>query len=253
MDACHRRKVAGMRNLWRKLPPYCRAAIEILIVAGILAGVAVALNLWLTDAARGATKATTSTTEIARIKDVIGIVQAFVWAFAILAGGVFAYRKLELFRDFEPHLTVTHAVSHRPVGQHYLHIAVTVTLHNSSKVKIDVKQGYIQLSQISPIDDETVKQKYAEVFGNPNAGDVRNFRWIELDTMPRASDDDALVIEPGESHTELGEFIVSDEVKTVLVYSYFYNSRHSGGARSAPGWTASTVYDIMVGVQNRSD
>ena len=173
--------------------------------------------------------------------------------FSDAAGGNFAYRKLELFRDFEPHLTVMHTVSHRRVGQNYLHIAVTATLHNTSKVMVVVKQGYIQLSQISPIDDEIVEQKYAEVFGNPNAGDVRHFRWIELDTMPRASDDDALVIEPGESHTEPGEFIISDEVKTVLVYSYFYNSRRSGGDRSAPGWTASTVYDIIVGVQNRSD
>ena len=241
-----------MRSLWRKLQPYRRAAIEILIVAGvlaILAGAVLALNYWLTDASRIATAAA----DIGRIKDVVGIVQLFAAAVIIVAGGIFAYRKLQWFRDFEPHLAVTHTVSHRRVGQQYLHIAVTATLHNTSRVMVVVKDGYIQLSQISPIDDEIVEQKYAEVFGNPNAGDVRNFRWIELDTMPRASDDDALVIEPGEFHTELGEFIISDEVRTVLVYSYFYNSRHSGGARSAPGWTGSTVYDIVVGVQNRSD
>ena len=186
-------------------------------------------------------------------RDAVALLQGLATVAAVALGALFAYRNSLLFRSFEPHLAVTHTVSHRRVGQNYLHIAVTATLHNTSKVMVVVKEGYIQLSQISPIDDETVEQKYAKVFGDPDAGDVRNFRWIELDTMLRASDDDALVIEPGESHTELGEFIVSDEVKTVLVYSYFYNSRHSGGARSAPGWTASTVYDIVADVQNRSD
>lgn len=241
-----------MRNLWRKLPPYRRAAIEILIVAGILLGlaaIAAALNLRLEDAARNAT----SPAEIGRIKDIVSTIQAFVWAFLLLAGGVFAYRKLGLFRDFEPHLTVTHAVSHRRISPRYLHIAVTATLHNTSKVKVDVKDGYIRLSQISPIDDETVERKYAQRFDNLDDDGVRYFQWDVLDTARQASSEALLVIEPGESHAELGEFIVSNEVETVLVHSYFYNSQYPGNAHSAPGWTASTVYDIMIEIQPHSD
>ena len=81
-----------MRRLLGMLRPHRRAvAIEVLIVVGVLlllAGAALGLNYWLTDASRTAT----SITDISRIRDVVGIVQAFVWAFLIVAGGIFAYR-----------------------------------------------------------------------------------------------------------------------------------------------------------------
>ena len=41
------------------------------------------------------------------VGEAVSIVQVFVTALVIVAGGIFAYRKLQLFRDFEPHLTVT--------------------------------------------------------------------------------------------------------------------------------------------------
>ncbi len=64
----------SMRKLWRRLRPYWRLAIEMLVVVGIL-GVAVwGLNFWLSDAARNQT----SPTEISRIRDVVSIVQGFV-------------------------------------------------------------------------------------------------------------------------------------------------------------------------------
>ena len=234
-----------MSQPWRRLMSYRRAAVEILIVSAVLSllGLAVwGLNFWLTDLARDKTSAT----EIGRVRDVVGIVQGFVWAFLIVAGGVFAYRKLQLFRDFEPHLTITHEVTHRGIGTQYLHISVTATLRNNSKVQVNVQRGYITLRQISPIDDEDVVQKYAQIFAESDTDDVMDFQWEELDTVVRASNDNPLVIEPSEYHTELGEFVVSDAVKTVLVYSYFYNPQYSGSGRSAHGWTASTVYDIVV-------
>ena len=231
-----------MKELWRRLRPYRRLAIELLVVCVILVGAVWGLNFWLADAARDAT----SPTEIGRIRDVVGIVQGAVWALLIAAGGVLAYRKLEWFRDFEPHLTVTQSVSHRRIGQRFVHVAVTATLHNNSKVKVDVNEGYITLLQISPVDDAAVARIYAEVLGDIDNDEVKDFQWEELDTVRRASGDNPLVIEPGESHIELGEFIVSDEVESILAYSYFHNSRHSHGSSSAPGWTASTVYDIVI-------
>ena len=63
--------------------------------------------------------------------------QGSVTAFAILAGGFFAAYKLEVFRDFAPHLTITHAITHRAVSDSYVYISVSITLHNSSRVKVD--------------------------------------------------------------------------------------------------------------------
>ena len=222
-----------MRRLLGMLRPHRRAvAIEVSIVVGVLlllAGAAVGLNYWLTDASRTGT----STTDISRIRDVVGIVQAFVWAFLIVAGGIFAYRKLQLFRDFEPHLTITQAVTHRPIGTQYVHIAVTATLHNSSKVKVEIRQGFFRLMQIAPIDDDDVEHLYSQAFDSNDSDGIPDIQWPLLDMLPRASSTNSLVIEPGETHLEPGEFIVSNEVKTVLLYSYYYNSKCFEGSQSA--------------------
>ena len=68
--------------------------------------------------------------------DAAKTVQALGTLAAILAGGVFALYKLQVFRDFQPHLTITHEISHRPIGDSYVHLDVTVTLRNSSKTHV---------------------------------------------------------------------------------------------------------------------
>ena len=233
-----------MRNLWRKLQPYRRAAIEILIVAGILAilaGAVLALNYWLTDASGSATAAA----DIGRIKDVVGIVQLFAAAVIILAGGIFAYRKLQWFRDFEPHLTIVHAVTHRRAGTRYVHIGVTATLHNSSKVKVEIRQGEFLLQQIAPITDAEVELLLSAQLANGD--EIDHLQWPVLDEVERVWAKNELVIEPGGSHQETYEFIAPVEVATVLVYTYFYNPGHLELAQSAEGWSATSFYDIVVG------
>lgn len=48
-------------------------------------------------------------------------------------------------------------------------------------------------------------------------------------------------MEPGEVHRETFEFIVSKEVRAVMVYTYFYNP----GASRTLGWGTATVHDII--------
>ena len=231
-----------MRRLLGMLRPHRRAvAIEVLIVVGVLlllAGAAVGLNYWLTDASRTGTSAT----DISRVRDVVGIVQAFVWAFLIVAGGIFAYRKLQLFRDFEPHLTITQAVTHWPIGTQYVHIAVTATLHNSSKVKVEIHDFFFRMHQIRPLSDENVEYYYNKAF---SSGGYSDFDWPVLENVSQLLGPNERIIEPGEYHHEPFEFIVSKEVETILIYSYFYNPKYSRHSQSAQGWTATTVYDIV--------
>ena len=83
------------RGLWRGL-----LIIGIAIVLQIAS--LVLLDLTLTGAGK--------------LKDIAAIIQSSVTAVAIAAGGLFAYYKLQFFRDLEPHLTITHEVSHRLIG-----------------------------------------------------------------------------------------------------------------------------------------
>ena len=144
---------------------------------------------------------------------------------------------------FEPHLSISHEVSHRQIGEKYVHIiAVTTKLLNNSRVKIELRRADFSLQLVSPVTDEDVLALYTDTFVD---GKARDIQWKTLEEINRAWDEGERTIEPSESHQETCEFIVSAEVASVLIYTYFYNSRYSENARTAQGWSATSVIDIM--------
>ena len=180
--------------------------------------------------------------DIAKFKDELGVAQSIITSLAILVGGVFAILKFQLFRDFEPHLSISQMVSHRFVGSRYVHVAVTSLLNNNSRVRLDLNSGFVRVQQIAPTTDADVVDLYAQVFLRNEQEDLQ---WPTLDEFQRTSTREHLIIEPGESHQETCEFIISVDVQSVLVHTYFYNSRHSPGSQSAQGWGATTFHDII--------
>lgn len=134
-------------------------------------------------------------------------------------------------------MTITQRVSQRPIGESYVHIDVSVSLRNSSRVEIELRKGFFLLQHISPVDDEEVEGLYAQVFLDEEA---THLLWPTLDEVHRIWGGDTLIIEPGETHQELCEFIVTSSVESVLAYSYSYNAVSS----SPTGWYCTTIYDI---------
>ena len=179
---------------------------------------------------------------IGPIKDLAGIFQSAITVFAIVVGGVFAWFKLQAFRDFEPHLTISHEVHHRIISDSYVHIDVTATLHNSSRVNIELGEADFRLQQVSPLSDSQVESLYAEVFAEEEHTHVQ---WPILSQVQRDWGKGDLIVEPGESHQESYDFIVSTDVESVSLYTYFYNPGYREGSHTAQGWRATTVYDIF--------
>lgn len=176
-----------------------------------------------------------------RAKDISAIVQSFAASLAIVAAGVYAFYKLQIFRTLEPHITIKHKIFHRRLSDSYIHIDATAILHNSSKVKIELREGLFRLQGISPARDEEVELLYANVFADK---EYSNIQWPTLDEVERNWCEGELVVEPEESHPETIEFIVSvADYESVLIYTYFPNPTRGSG--SAEGWTATTVYDIV--------
>ena len=213
-----------------------KGALSFIGIAIILVG-----GLWISgDVFELDTEALTNAAEF---------VVALATVAAIIIGGAFAWRNLWWLRTFQPHITISHAVTHRRIGTQYLHIAVVATLHNSSRVKVEIEEGFIQLLKVSPIEDDDVLALYAETFVVDAEGEAANqtryIPWPSLQTVRCATEADALVIEPGESHHETVEFIVSDDVNSVIAYSYFYNPNLSRSPDSATDWEATTPYDII--------
>ena len=179
-----------------------------------------------------------------RAKDVAGTIQAFVTVIAIVAGAYFAHNRFQIFRTFEPHLTISHRVSHRRLSDSYLHIDATAILHNNSKVQIELRKGFIRLQGVSPVSDEEAESLYARIFEDR---EYDSLQWPVLENLERVWGKSELVVEPGESHAETFEFIIRvSDYESVLIYTYFYNPRASKNGGSAKGWAASTVHDILI-------
>ena len=176
-----------------------------------------------------------------RASDAAGIILGAATVTALVAAGVFAIFKLRLFRAFEPNITVSQEISHSPMSDSYVHISVIANLYNSSKVQIGVREGFFRLQQVSPLSDEEVEELYAEVFTDR---EYRDIQWPVLDEVPRSWGNLELVVEPGESHHESASFIISNEVNSVLVHTYFYDVRHSSSSLTPQGWGTYTAYNV---------
>ena len=176
-------------------------------------------------------------------KDAAAIVQAVAVSVAACLGGGFAAYKLGVFRTFEPHLTISHEVRHRRVGDVYIHIDVIATLRNTSQVKIELREADFSLQQVAPLPSEAVERLYEEVFVDRTQTYPQ---WPILDEVERIWGSGELIIEPGESHQETYEFIALSHIESVLIDTYFRNPRWSKSSDSAEGWGAATVYDTII-------
>ena len=170
----------------------------------------------------------------------MSIFEAFMMV-TIVVGGGFALYKLGVFRDLKPHLTLEQSVTHRLMGDDYVHIGIQVSLTNTSKVAVDIREAMFRIQQISPLSNEEVEMLYEDYYENEIQ---KQFQWPTTDEITRIWQPSELIIEPGESHSETYEFIITNELESVLIYAYFFNSRYSPGKKIAKGWEVTTVYDV---------
>ena len=171
--------------------------------------------------------------DAAPLGDWADIVLAVVTILAILFGGLFAAVKFDLFRDFEPHLTITHSINHRALGNGYWHLDVKATLNNSSKVRVELHGGYFLLQQIRPVSGE-------ENIGERNI--VYPF-WPVLEEFSFDLGDRPLELEPGQAMQEVLQFMVPGHVETVLIHYSFHDAGNL--AEQPSGWGITEVHDII--------
>lgn len=202
-----------------------------LIALLIAAATALALSYTLTSSISDNTN---------KIKTILEIIQTSITIIAILITGTFAAFKFQVFRELAPHLSISHEISHRPIGDSYIHIGVTVTLHNKSKVAMKIRQGEYLLQQIKPITDAEIESLDAP---SPNAQND-HIEWPILDEQKRIWDGKGLTIDPGEYHQAVFESIIPLNIETVLVYSYFNNPNYYPNSKLSEGWSATSFYDL---------
>lgn len=172
----------------------------------------------------------------------LNIVQSAFTILAIGFGGVFALYKFEVFREFRPHLTVSQIVTHRKVGDKYIHVSSRVQLVNTSKVKIEIRNASFRMQQVAPFPDSEVEQLFREFNAKP--ADEKYIPFPTIAEYDREWERDEFVIEPGETEAETYEFIVEDVFNTVSLYAFFNDQTTGTSTRDQKGWAVESVYDI---------
>ena len=80
---------------------------------------------------------------------------------ALSVGGWFALFKIRIFRELKPHMTVSQDVTYRHIGSQYIHIMGKASIHNSSKVAVQIDQAFIRVQAVAPISDNEVEVLFA--------------------------------------------------------------------------------------------
>ncbi len=214
--------IRGMTKLGRK-----RLLAYLVFATLLLVAVAAATTAWVTGSGWA---------------DAVISVQGIVTVTAIAVGGFYAIYKFEIFRDFQPHLTIKQEISHRRIGERYVHISVDARLINSSKVVVHIRNALFRIQQISPFSDADVEKLFSTFTEFSDTEKYLQFPTIM--EFKRSWGHDEFVIEPGETESESFEFIVADEFDSVKVTGFFTDQLQVSKERMERGWLAVSVYDI---------
>ena len=178
-------------------------------------------------------------------------VQAITGITTSIAAGLYFFQRLRATRFFIPHLDISHKISHRAVGDDHLHIAVTSVLYNSSRVRVMILNGFSRIQQIVPmISEEDIKKMCAQICEDAKC---ECMRWPTIKKIPHSWEEDELILEPGESRSDISEFVISNDIRTVRIHTFFWKRGFSEGSPYldspiakgyANGWGETSVYDI---------
>ena len=200
---------------------------------------------------------------------IINSAEAALTIIAIVIAGIVAWRNGIIFRHRSPHINITHEVTHRAISAGYIHLAVTINLYNTSRVKVELRDAFFLLQRLSPMADASVEDLYYNTSATPQTEDPFAIQWNKLEEIWSRWDKDDFSVEPSETATYTIEFVVPEEVKSVLITTYMYNSRTMGNiddALDSPidapkqkrrllrwrevegtrGWTRVTAHDIVL-------
>jgi hypothetical protein len=174
-----------------------------------------------------------------RKKSFLETVQAVATIGAIVAGGLWTYLLFIQQRQQYPHVKFEHHVSHQALPGHRLLLMVDITDSNVGTVKASLTSGDLKIYNLEPRDlsDQEINQINS---GTQSGGEEPNALWSIVARRILTWKADENVVEPGEMDQLHYEFIVSDDVGPLIIYSYFKNPMIT---ERELGWVTRSIYD----------
>ena len=183
----------------------------------------------------------------ALVKEVRDDLRHIATVLAIAAGVSIAWYKLDIFREFEPHLSIEQTIESRRLGNSFRLIVATAILTNNSKVLVKPREGYCRLAQTAPLSDPSVVEIFTNSVRNgTEENGFEQFGWPVLGEVKRTWPEGDIAIEPGECHRETYQFIVDEGTESVVALTAIYNPAYNlDPASHAETWRCYTFHDVQ--------
>lgn len=138
-------------------------------------------------------------------------------AAAAVAAILAAAHKFGLFRESQPHLSVTQTIYTQQLGQNFRLVAVTAILHNNSKVLVRPTKAWCRLDQTAPLKDEDVQEIINDALTNKSDEPYEQFAWPILAQVDKTWSPGEMVIEPNENAPVVFQFTIGKEATAVHI------------------------------------
>lgn len=192
------------------------------------------------------------------IKQLVEIAQGITTITAIVVGGFWSYKIFIQKRQRYPRVKIEHHIICRSISSENRRtlLSLDVVISNSGDVLLSLQSGEIFIKQLLPLPDKILKpyNQGENLDGEQITGwkmiAFRAEKWeSNKKKEPRMkrimkalgiSYPSGIEIEPGEIEQLHYDFFISNNVRSILVYSYFRNIQKSHRV----GWSLTTTHDI---------
>jgi len=156
---------------------------------------------------------------------------------AIAVGARWTYSRFISQRTEQPRATLSYRAAHRTMSDGASLLRVSVKAVNSGTVLLGVRELRCEIQRVAPPSPETLaKLEAKELINQRDEADLDCIRCYEQEWEAGEVE-----IEPKESESFDFDFVVDDEIETVLIYADLPNAERSDGV----GWQATGFYDFI--------
>jgi hypothetical protein len=164
---------------------------------------------------------------------------------ALLVGGFWSYKLYRQKRQRFPQVNVTHQVNHWQLSSEKTLVRVKVCFANIGERLLSIVEGYVRLLQMQPLPKEV--QQAIDEGRDPVEGTQTEIAWLRI--AKRYWQQTDCEVEPKETDEAIFEFVIPNEVRTIIVESAFENKtkRRSGirfWKQRTICWNTTTVYEL---------
>ncbi len=160
------------------------------------------------------------------IEQVTKIVESLFTILAIIVGAIWTYMLFVQRRQRFPRARIEHKVSCRSLLEGRWLLSVDVLIENSGDVLLSIISWELHIKQMLPPKSELsrvlLRERYISNMG------IQIIEWETIASRADQWQKGKFEIEPGELHQIHSDFVITSDVRSVLIESSFHNARKRG-------------------------